>query len=106
MTSPSVASRAWLWGTLAVAGIAMIGLGVYFVYAGLSKSNAISGVLGLFVSITGLTVSIFSLVQGRSSVRQGPQGQVRMDQRGGNNSTNIQSAGDMQIGNNNRFDNS
>ncbi|MGC5001175.1 hypothetical protein [Streptomyces sp. DT203] len=104
MTSQGGSSgRTWLWGTAVLAGLVMIGLGVYFVRVGLDESNAISGVLGLFVSIIGLAVSVFSVIQGRASLRAASQGQVRMSQHSGSNSTNIQSAGDMQIGNNNRF---
>lgn len=96
-------SKAWLWGTAVLAGLVMIGLGVHFVHVGLDKSNTISGILGLFVSIAGLAISIFSTIQGRAALRPASQGQIRMSQQSGNNSTNIQSGGDMQIGDSNKF---
>ncbi|MEV5283599.1 hypothetical protein [Streptomyces sp. NPDC052811] len=95
-------SKAWLWGTAVLAGLAMIGLGAYFVHVGLDKSNTISGILGLFVSIAGLAISVFSTIQGRAAL-PASRGQIRMSQQSGNNSTNIQSGGNMQIGDNNKF---
>lgn len=93
-----------MWGTAAAVGLAMIGLGAYFVHVGLNRSNTISGVLGLFVSILGLAVSIFAAVQGRAALpRANPNGATRMSQQSGANSTNIQAAGDMTIGDSNRF---
>lgn len=82
----------------------MIALGAYFVRVGLDRSNAISGVLGLFVSIIGLAVSIISAIQGRAAMQSAtPQGNARMSQQSGSNSTNIQAAGDMHIGDNNKL---
>jgi hypothetical protein len=82
----------------------MIGLGAYFVHIGLDRSNTISGVLGLFVSIIGLAVSIISAVQGRSAMQSASaQRHVRMSQQSGGNSTNIQAGGDMHIGDNNKL---
>jgi hypothetical protein len=99
-------SRAWLWGSAVLAGLAMIGLGVYFVHVGLDKSNTVSGILGLFISIAGLAISAVSVTQGRASLQTTGQGQIQMSQQSGSNSTNIQSGGDMQIGDNNKFDRS
>ncbi|MEV7201870.1 hypothetical protein [Streptomyces griseoluteus] len=96
-------SKAWLWGAAALTGLAMIGLGVYFVHVGLDKSNTISGILGLFVSIAGLAISVFSTIQGRATLRPASRGNIRMSQQSGSNSTNIQSGGDMQIGDSNKF---
>ncbi|MFD4591292.1 hypothetical protein [Streptomyces rubiginosohelvolus] len=96
-------SKAWLWGTAVLAGLVMVGLGVYFIHVGLDKSNTISGILGLFVSVAGLAVSVFSAIQGRAALQSTSRGQIRMSQQSGNNSTNIQSGGSMQIGDNNKF---
>lgn len=82
----------------------MIALGAYFVHVGLDRSNMISGVVGLFVSIAGLIASIISLIQARASVQpMSPRGTVRMSQQSGTNSTNIQAGGDMTIGDNSKL---
>ncbi|MER7566672.1 hypothetical protein ABTZ93_27435 [Streptomyces sp. NPDC097941] len=96
-------SKAWLWGTAILTGLVMVGLGVYFVHVGLDKSNTVSGIIGIFISIAGLTISVVSTIQGRASLRSTNQGQIRMSQQSGSNSTNIQSGGDMQIGDSNKL---
>jgi hypothetical protein len=93
--------RMWLWILASVCGLTSVGLGIYFVKIGLDRASEVSGVLGLFVAIVGLVASIYSIVQANSA-RSGTQaGTVRMTQSGGNNSTNIQAAGDVNLGDNN-----
>jgi hypothetical protein len=53
-----------------------------------------------------LAISAVSVTQGRASLQTTGQGQIQMSQQSGSNSTNIQSGGDMQIGDNNKFDRS
>ncbi|MFE1299868.1 hypothetical protein ACFW6K_20680 [Streptomyces sp. NPDC058733] len=95
--------RTLLWGLGSITGIVMLALGIYFVRLGLARANALSGVLGLFVGIIGLALSGYSVMQARSSSQSASPRQVRMSQQGGNNSTNIQAAGDMTIGDNNKL---
>ncbi|MFG2354285.1 hypothetical protein [Streptomyces sp. NPDC048521] len=95
--------RMWLWGLAAVTGLAMLALGIYFARLGLERANALSGILGLFIGIIGLALSLYSTLQVRSSTQSTPPQQTRMSQQSGSNSTNVQAAGDITIGNNNKL---
>jgi len=53
-----------------VAGLAVAGVGVFFVVIGLGKANLWSGVLGFFVSVLGLVVAVYSAVLTRRSLTQ------------------------------------
>lgn len=98
----STPTRAWLWSSAAIVGLIMIGLGVYFTRAGLSRSNSIAGVIGLFVAILGLAVTVFTAVQARAAYsRTNSSSTTRMSQQSGSNSTNIQAAGNLTIGDSN-----
>ena len=87
----------------AVGGLVALGLGVYFIKVGLDRANQVAGILGLFVSIAGLLLSGYSVIQASSAVRAGNSSGARMTQSSGNNSTNIQATGDITIGDNNRM---
>ncbi|WP_329277890.1 hypothetical protein [Streptomyces sp. NBC_01451] len=93
--------RMWLWIMVAICGLISVGLGIYFIKIGMDRASELSGILGLFISISGLAISIYSVTQARSSRHAAQAGNVRMTQTSGNNSTNIQSAGDVNIGDNN-----
>lgn len=80
-----------------------MGLGAYFIHIGLDRSNSISGVLGFFVSVVGLAVSIFSLIQARSGWQGSSPQSIRMSQQSGGNSVNLQSGGDINLGDSNQL---
>ncbi|MCF3137050.1 hypothetical protein [Streptomyces olivochromogenes] len=95
--------RTWLWIMAVVGGLVTLGLGVYFIKVGLDQANQVAGILGLFVSIAGLLLSAYSVIQVSSAARVGNSGATRMTQSSGSNSTNIQSTGDITIGDNNKM---
>ncbi|WP_406372801.1 hypothetical protein OG788_21495 [Streptomyces sp. NBC_00647] len=95
--------RKALWITGAAIGVALAGLGIYFIHIGMDRSNAISGVLGFFASVIGLAVSVFSLIQARPSQQSNSPQSVRMSQQSGANSVNLQSGGDINLGDSNRI---
>ncbi|WP_159033044.1 hypothetical protein [Streptomyces fodineus] len=90
--------RLILWGSTAVAGLALIGLSAYL---GLQKANEIAGIVSAVTGIIALALGIYQIVQGQRSTGGRPS--PRQVQRGGNNSTNIQSGGDLTIGDNNQI---
>ncbi|MBT2382082.1 hypothetical protein [Streptomyces sp. ISL-11] len=95
--------RRALWITSAVIGVTLVGLGAYFIHIGLNRSSSISGVLGFFVSAAGLAISIFSLIQTRPNQQGTSPRSVRMSQQSGANSINLQSGGDMNLGDSNQL---
>jgi hypothetical protein len=76
MTSRQIA---WCGGAVAV--LACAALGIYFGSVGLSKANALAGVIGLFVAVAGLGVSAWGILAARRA--QVPGGQVVADSRVG-----------------------
>ncbi|MGW5285262.1 hypothetical protein ACWERI_38505 [Streptomyces collinus] len=95
--------RKQLWILGGTSGVALVCLGVYFVHIGLDRSNTLSGVLGFFASLVGLAISILSLLQVRpTSPTPTPQA-GRMSQQSGANSINLQSSGDINIGDSNKL---
>jgi hypothetical protein len=55
-------------------GIAMVGLGVYFVASGLDRADKLASAIGLFVGLLGLAVSLYgTLLARRSHPQQGGQ---------------------------------
>ncbi|MDX2727700.1 hypothetical protein [Streptomyces sp. PA03-2a] len=93
--------RMWLWILAAACGLISVGLGIYFIKIGINRASEVSGILGLFVAIFGLALSVYSILQANGTRSGNRAGSVRMTQSSGNNSTNIQSAGDVNIGDNN-----
>ncbi|MGX9884042.1 hypothetical protein [Streptomyces sp. NPDC002276] len=93
--------RMWLWIAAALCGLVSVGLGIYFIKVGMDQASELAGIIGLFVSIAGLATSIYSITQAGSAHRASRTGNVQMTQSSGNNSTNIQSAGDVNIGDSN-----
>src|SRR5690348_12201447 len=56
------------WVAAVIVGLAMIGLGVRFAAIGVSNADQWSSTLGIFVSVIGLAVSIYSAVLTRRSL--------------------------------------
>ncbi|GIG60625.1 hypothetical protein Lfu02_49970 [Longispora fulva] len=50
----------WVW--LLVGGLALVGLGAFFVVAGLDRADKLASAIGLFVGLGGLGVSVYGLV--------------------------------------------
>jgi hypothetical protein len=46
-----------IWAGVIVAGVAMAGLGVYFVVIGLDWADKLAGVIGVFVGLAGLSLA-------------------------------------------------
>jgi hypothetical protein len=53
--------RAWAGGVAVAA--AVVGLGVYFAVAGLGKASELAGVVGAFIGLAGLVVSVYGVRQ-------------------------------------------
>jgi hypothetical protein len=90
------------WLLVASTGAVVAAVGSYFLRVGLDRSNQVSGIIGAFVGIIGLSLSVYSIIQSRRSSGQ-PRPTIRMSQRSGNNSTNIQAGGDLRIGDRNKI---
>lgn len=85
--------------------LACIAVGVYFVIVGLNKANQTAGVLGFFLNAAGLAIAVWTATRSRQETEEPSAGHSRptQSQRAGNNSVNIQSGGDLRIGNDNSF---
>lgn len=60
-----VRGRVLAWGGGAVAVAAVAGFGAYFAAAGLDKANQVAGVARVFISVAGLAVSVYGILQAR-----------------------------------------
>jgi hypothetical protein len=85
-----------MWAGVVVAAGAVVGLAVYFAVVGLAQAEKIATVLGLFVALAGVALTIPGVIEirrsRRSSVpqeipegRQGSTGQRSVQQFGKNN---------------------
>ncbi len=66
-------SRVMIWGGITVTVLACIGLGIYFGFAGLSKATDLSGIIGMFVAVAGLGVSLWGVITAKSAEPVGGQ---------------------------------
>ncbi|MGW9372215.1 hypothetical protein ACWGVR_19570 [Streptomyces xanthophaeus] len=57
---------------LVVAGLGVVGLGVFFAVAGLDDADKLASVIGVFVGLAGLGLSVYGIVLARRSSRPGP----------------------------------
>lgn len=57
--------RVLIWAGAVVALPALAGLGVYFWHVGLDKADKLSSVIGAFIAVIGLAMSIFGLIHER-----------------------------------------
>jgi hypothetical protein len=53
------------WVTSLATGLVLLALGVFFVVAGLDRADKMASVVGAFVGVGGLAVSVFGMIQGR-----------------------------------------
>ncbi|MFW3474573.1 hypothetical protein ACN24M_25235 [Streptomyces microflavus] len=86
-----------LWGTTAMIGLALIGASIYL---GLEKSDMLSSILSGLFGLISSAIGIYQIINSNSTIRPPSQSQTS-----GNNSINIQSGQDLNIGNNNKFGN-
>ncbi len=59
--------RVLIWGGIAVAGAAAIGLGVYLSRVELAEADQLASVIGVFIALAGLAVALYGLLAGRSA---------------------------------------
>ncbi|GAA3134364.1 hypothetical protein [Nonomuraea salmonea] len=64
--------RALVWSGSAVAVVALAGLVVYVARAGLDEADKLAGVIGAFVGLAGLGVSVYGVVRGDPPTGPGP----------------------------------
>jgi hypothetical protein len=67
--------RVLAWASAITGGLALIGLGVYFVVIGLDRANKLAGVTGVFAALIGLGLSVYGVVLTRRGLTQ-PVGQT------------------------------
>ncbi len=107
MVAMTRVQRMLLWGGLITTGVGLLVLGIYFFHMGLEQSSQISGIIGAFTGILGIAISAWGVALARGAANPPsarPQGSnIRQSQQSGNNSTNIQSGGDLTIGDRNEI---
>jgi hypothetical protein len=64
-------SRFLIWSGVAVAVAATAGLAALFAVAGLGRADEVASVVGAFIGLAGLGVSVYGLVQARSDAGPG-----------------------------------
>jgi hypothetical protein len=88
-------TRLMTWGGITATVLACIGLGIYFGLAGLSEATDLAGIIGMFVAVAGLGVSVWGVIAARGA--QPPGGQVVSGSRIGGGVTQIRTvAGNAQ----------
>jgi Co/Zn/Cd efflux system component len=60
--------RVAVWAASIIGGLALIGLRVFFVVNGLDRASKLASVIGVFVGLLGLVVSVY----GVALARRGP----------------------------------
>jgi hypothetical protein len=89
------------WGAICAGGVALT---IFSIYIGIENSEKLWGILGGIGSIAAVVLSAYQIVVSASpagaSQRRKPNQQI---QKSGEGSVNIQSSGDVNIGNNNRI---
>lgn len=91
--------RRALWTTTTGLGLALVAISIYL---GLERASMLGGVIGSLVGIMGAAIGIHQLRSAGGS----SGGHATQTQRSGNNSINMQSGNDINLGDNNRLDNS
>jgi hypothetical protein len=97
--------RRTAWIIAVIFGVAVAIGGVYFFIGGLDKADKLGSVIGSLAAIIGLGLSTYSVLQVRNNAKLRVRARsIRQNQASGNSSTNIQAAGDLTIGDNNKFE--
>jgi hypothetical protein len=63
------------WAVATIGGLALVGLGTYFVATGLDRADKLASVIGAFVGMIGLAVAMYGVVLARRGQIQ-PDGQT------------------------------
>lgn len=99
--------RRLLWIALTAAAILCVSIGICFVSVGLNEANQWAGIFGFFLNVAGVGIGGWTVYSARRDSRavqsNSPQPSMTQSQRSGNNSINIQSARDLNIGDSNSF---
>ncbi|GAA3580800.1 hypothetical protein GCM10022419_072870 [Nonomuraea rosea] len=64
--------RALVWTGAVVAVAPLVGLGIYFARVGLADADQLASVIGVFVALAGLGVSVYGLITGRPPAQPEP----------------------------------
>lgn len=89
--------RAWLLGV--AAGTVVIGLGAYFIVADLGQASEVAGVVGLFVGMAGLAVSVYGVRQAHRDASAAKGGQSVIASRTAGGITQVRGVqGSVRIG--------
>ncbi|MFC4114794.1 hypothetical protein [Nonomuraea zeae] len=67
-----MSKRALVWTGAVVAVAALVGLGVYFARVGLADADQLASVIGVFVALAGLGVSVYGLITARPPAQPEP----------------------------------
>jgi hypothetical protein len=59
--------HALAWSGAGIAILALAGLGAYFVVVGLDKANKLAGIIGVFVGLAGLSLSVYGIMRKRDN---------------------------------------
>ncbi|MCD2465078.1 hypothetical protein MBT42_16080 [Streptomyces sp. MBT42] len=90
--------RSVLWGSTIAAGLLLIGLAAYL---GLERADKVSSIISAAFGIAGFSLGIYQIFRNQAS--PGTPQTPNQTQRSGDNSTNIQSGGNLTIGDNNKI---
>jgi hypothetical protein len=90
--------RVALWAASTALGLALLALGVFFVVGGLDRADKTASVVGAFVGVGGLAVSVYGVVQTRRAPTQS-NGQTVRDSTVGGGSLQVRDVrGNLRIG--------
>jgi hypothetical protein len=96
----AVSRRVAVLAVVLLAGAALVALGLSFVAVGLYEASEIAGVIGAFVGLIGMGLSVYGIVLARrpqSAERAGVAGQVVSDSNIGGDNIQIGKARDVNI---------
>ncbi|WP_344832336.1 hypothetical protein [Actinocorallia longicatena] len=96
------------WIIAILFGAVVLIVGIVFIYIGIDNSDKLGSAIACLATLIGLGITVYSSFQARnianpSRQRGGQASNIRQTQSGGDNSSNIQSAGDVSFGDNNQI---
>ncbi|MEU2491701.1 hypothetical protein [Streptomyces sp. NPDC007883] len=91
--------RIVLISTTAVVGVVLLAASLYL---GLDRTDKLASIVSAVAGVGSLAVAVFQLTQPGAGGSGAPSS-ARQVQRGGDNSTNIQSGGNINMGDSNRL---